>query len=102
MNEELIKYKFLLNNPKHPKGDFYVNIPLYVNNNKYDEYVNLDKDPTKTIIDRGNFNPFYIELGFFSSIKTAGSDDIDTENSNYENSETIYNKSKTYQITINK
>jgi len=105
MQDKIITYKIFLNkkndeNYKNPK-DFYVNIPIYLNFNKYDEYINVDKDKSTKILQKNNFNPFYIELGFFSSIKAIIASG-QTNTNIYSNTETIYEKSKIYQLTINK
>ena len=113
MENEIIKYRLHLDIGKQgysqPNGsfsgqnggDYYVNIPLYLNNNKYDEYINIDKDKTTTLIDRNNFNPYFIELGFFSSIKTTNSSGKTSVNI-YTPNEIIYEKSKLFNLTINR
>ena len=113
MEEEIIKHKIFLdireNGIRQPNGtfsgqnasDFYINIPLYLSFNKYDDYINVDKDKSTVIIDRNNFNPFFIELGFFGSIK-ATSESGQTNTNIYAKTDTIYEKSKIYQIEINK
>ena len=113
MEDEVIKHKIFLdsrdNGIRQPNGtfsgqnasDYYLNIPLYLSFTKFDDYINIDKDNKTVSIDRNNFNPFYIELGFFGSIK-ATSTSGETNLNSYSQTETIYEKSKIYQITINK
>lgn len=111
MLNEILKYQLFVNKRKdgfiQPNGilsgqntsDFYINIPLYLNYKTYDEYINIDRDKTTIVIQRQKINPFFIELGFFSSIKATGH----SGNTNtYSEQEIIYEKSKDYQITINK
>lgn len=113
MKTDLINLKIFLNKDKNgirqPNGtfsgqnasDFFLNVPLYINFNKYDEYINIDRDKSTTDIKRNNFNPFYIELGFFSSIKATSSTG-QTNSNEYTPTETIIDKSKFYKININK
>lgn len=113
MEDSEIKYRIFLNKRENgisqPNGtfsgqnasDFYINIPLYLNFIKYDEYINIDRDKSTISIDRNNFNPFFIELGFFSGIK-ATSTSGQTSTNVYLQTETIYDKSTLYNITINK
>jgi len=113
MENNTIKFRLFLDKRKNgipqPGGtfseqnsnDFFVNIPLYVNYSKFDDYINIEKDKNTSIIQRGNFNPFFIELGFFSEIK-ATSTTGQTSTNSYLKTETIYDKSKLYNITINK
>jgi hypothetical protein len=113
MQEEVVKYKILLdkrdNGIPQPNGtfdnqnssDYHISIPLYKSFTKYDSYITIDKDKTTTIIERSNFNPFFIELGFFTSIKATSTSGQTTVNSYFDN-ETIYTKSNFYNIKINK
>ncbi len=111
MLNEIIKYRIFVN--KRPDGfiqpngilsgqntsDFYLNIPVNLTYKTYDEYINVDKDKTIMVFQRQEINPFFIELGFFSSIKATGH----SGNTNsYLKEETIYEKSKDFNITINR
>jgi len=113
MEDNVIKFRLFLdkreNGIPQPNGtfseqnssDFFVNIPVYLTYSKFDDYINIDRDKSTSIIERGDFNPFFIELGFFSTIKATnltGQTSINT----YLPTETIYDKSKLYNITINK
>jgi len=112
MEDELIKYKLFVdkrtNGIVQPNGtfsgqnsnDFFINIPLYRSFNKYDEYVNIEKDKTTTIINRQQINPFFLELGFFETIKATNPTGQTMQN-NYTEQETIYGKSSLYNIKIN-
>lgn len=113
MEDLVIKHKIFLgkrdNGIPQPNGtfsgqnasDFYINIPLSSSYVKYDEYINVEKDKSIEIINRNNFNPFFIELGFFSGIKATTSTGQTSINT-YSPTETIYEKSKIYNLKINK
>lgn len=113
MEDLVIRHRIFLNKRDNgipqPNGtfsgqnasDYYINIPLNLSYIKYDEYINIEKDKSTEILDRNNFNPFFIELGFFSGIK-ATSASGQTSINTYSQTETIYEKSKIYNITINK
>ncbi len=82
-------------------SDYYINIPISKTNKKFDDYINVEKDPFKTYIPRPNFNPYFIELSFFESIKafsTTGNTYVSVSNP-FEN---VEDKAKLYNITINK
>ena len=57
--------------------DFYVNVPLY-RNFKIEEYVDTQKDSGVSVMDRQEFNPYFLEFGFFDTIQrnvvNAGND----------------------------
>jgi hypothetical protein len=106
METNILKCKIFLN--KKPGGiaqpngslsdqnhsDFYINIPIIRSHKKFDDYINVEKDPLRTIITRQNINPYFFEFAFFETIKEIKS----TGNIN----ENIEEKSKLYNITINK
>lgn len=111
MTNEILQYQLFVNKRKdgfvQPNGilsgqntsDFYINVPIYLSYKTHDEYINIDRDKTTTIINRQNINPFFIELGFFGSIKATGH----SGNTNsYSENEIISEKSKKFNITINK
>lgn len=76
------------------ESDFYINIPLTRTYKKFDDYVNVDKDPFRTIINRQQINPYFIELNFFETIKQISG--------TTEPYESIESKAETFKITINK
>lgn len=81
--------------------DYFINIPITRTYKKFGDYINVEKDPFRTTIDRQSFNPYFIELSFFESIKAisnTGNTMITITNSN----ENIEEKSSLYSIIINK
>ncbi len=82
-------------------GDFYINIPLTRTYKKFDDYINVEKDKSKSIILRQNFNPYFIELSFFETIK-AISNTGDTFVSVSNPQESVEQKAKLFNITLNK
>ena len=105
--EEVFRYKVRLNvNPgggiKTSTGlvansydkDFFITLPIYKTED-LEGYVDVEKDPLKTVVNRQLINPYFIELGFFENIKSVLSG----------NSEARFNveeKSEKYGIAINK
>lgn len=81
--------------------DFHINIPLYRTYKKFDDYINIDKDPFRTKIERQNFNPFFIELGFFETIKSTGASGLTTDMNVYTVDETIHTKVKLFDLNVN-
>ena len=63
---------------------------------RFDEYVEVTLDPSRTEIQRQEFNPFFMEFGFFNTINKVG-EDTDLPR----NEKSIKGKSKRYDITIN-
>lgn len=53
-------------------SDFFVNINLNKRFKLFDDYVDVQKDPFRTEMDRQFINPWFIEFGFFESIAYAG------------------------------
>jgi hypothetical protein len=105
--KEFKKYKIRLN--KIPGGsimrsdgtlstsydkDFYITIPvfksLYVNN-----YVDVEIDPLRLVVERQEFNPYFIELDFFQNIESVLKENTTGINS-------VEDKSDRYGIDINK
>lgn len=76
------------------ENDFYINIPLTRTYKKFDDYINIEKDPLKTIITRQQINPYFIELNFFETIKQISG--------TTESFESINTKADTFKIIINK
>ena len=76
--------------------DFYITVALFKDNKLVNEYIDIGLDPTRTKIERQEFNPFFMELGFFNTINKIGSeDDLSTDESS------LIGKAKKYNITIN-
>lgn len=48
------------------ENDFYINLPIYKTNRSY-EYVDLKIDDTTHSVERQQFNPYFIEYGFFGT-----------------------------------
>jgi hypothetical protein len=77
--------------------EYYVTVPLYKTFDGHEDYVNIYIDPSKVIMPRQQFNPFFIELGFFNSIRGI------TDNGKYgKKSEIVEEKVKFFDIKINK
>ena len=77
-------YGFVLNNgnvSQTPQSDFYV--PVLLNRTgKYYEYVDVQYDNQVFFVERQEFNPYFIELGFFDTIKEiyiSGASDLNTQ-----------------------
>lgn len=82
-------------------NDSYINVPLTRTYKKVGDYINVDKSPFKTYVKRQNVNPYFVELSFFETIRTI-SNTGNTFISIVDPSESIEEKAKLYQITINK
>ena len=64
-------YGFVLNNnavSQNPPNDFYVPVLLNRTSKAY-EYVDVQDDNQVFFVERQEFNPYFIELGFFDTIK---------------------------------
>lgn len=48
--------------------DFYINVPLF-RNQRIEEYVDVQKERNIYVMERQDFNPYYLEFGFFDTIK---------------------------------
>lgn len=77
----------------HNSSDFYINMPITRKYKRFDDYVNIDKDPFKTKIERQNINPLFLELAFFETIKSISGGTPE---------ESIEQKSHAFNIIINK
>lgn len=75
-------------------SDYYINIPIKRTIKKFDDYINVEKDPLRVKINRQQINPYFIELAFFETIKSFESTGAIHDN--------IEEKSKTFNIKINK
>ena len=113
METNILRFKIFLD--KRPNGivrsnnvlsqtnttDFYINIPITKTYKKVDDYINVDKSPLRTYVKRQNFNPYFIELSFFETIKgisNSGNTSIIISNVQ----ENVEQKSQLFNITINK
>ncbi len=75
-------------------NDFYINIPITKTYKKVNDYVNIEKDPFKTSVQRQKVNPYFIEFAFFETIgqiKTGATPSYNIED-----------KTKLFNIFINK
>lgn len=81
--------------------DYFINIPIQRTIKKFDDYIQIDKDSFKTSIQRQNFNPFFIELSFFETIKSTGTSGLTIDLSTYKDTEKIVTKANIYDIKIN-
>lgn len=84
MKDNKLKVKIYLD--KRPEGvvqpdgtygtqnvsDYYVNINLTREINIIDEFIQVEIDPYKTQMERQKVNPWFVEFGFFESLKTTG------------------------------
>lgn len=112
-NNELIKVKLFID--KRPQGilqpsgtyatinhsDFFINIPLKSSYKKFEDYISIDKDVFQTKLNRQEFNPYFIELGFFETIQQlslSASSITYTTNVN----EIVESKCDIYNISINR
>lgn len=110
-NEDIYSVKLYLENTSNnltkkesgiTSSNFFLNIPLVKTGKKIEDYINIEKDPFKTQMERQNINPLFIEFSFFNTIQSISkSDDINilsfTNDYNF-----IETKADKYQIQINK
>lgn len=83
-------------------NDYYINVKLNRKIKIFDDYVDIQKDPFRTEMDRQNINPWFIEFGFFESITYAG---ITGKTNDYKvvlESQDIVKKAKIFSIDINR
>lgn len=81
---------------KQNHSDWYINVNLCSESKLVDEYIHTYMDPFKTVMTRQLINPYFIEFGFFETVKSFSSS---TDTSVYSNIET---KAPLYGIEINK
>lgn len=84
--------------------DYYVNVPLINEYHLYDDYVDVQRDPLRVDMQRQLINPWFIELGFFESVKTTGITGA-TSNNNHvlvPANQNLIRKAENFSITINK
>jgi hypothetical protein len=79
------------------KTDFYITVNLSRKAKLFEDYIDVFKDSTRFKIERQEINPYYIELGFFSTINK-----IEVDESSYEAKKTsLKSKAELNNITIN-
>lgn len=83
-------------------NDFYINIRLNRKIKVFDDYVDIQKDPFKTEMDRQNINPWFVEFGFFESITYVGMTGKTNDYKIVPDSEDIIKKAKIFSIDINR
>jgi len=77
--------------------DWYIIIPFVTENKIINDYIQIYLDPFKTTMERQLVNPYFMDYGFFETIKSFSSS---TENVGSDLF--IKTKSKVYNIDINK
>lgn len=84
--------------------DYFININLNKKTKIIDEYIDVQKDPTRVDMQRQLINPSFIEYGFFESIRTTGISGTSSNNYNIlvPSTENIIKKAEIFSITINK
>lgn len=84
MKDNTLKIKLFLE--KRPNGivqpsgtlgtqnvkDYWVNVNLTREYGIIDEYIDIEMDPYRAVLEKQNVNPWFVEFGFFESIKTTG------------------------------
>ena len=74
--------------------DFFITLPIYKTQD-IEGYVEVEKDPLKTVVNRQLINPYFIELGFFENINSVLSGSSQAKFN-------VEEKSQKYGIDINK
>jgi len=82
---------------KKNNKDWYVTIPFISTNKIVDDYVQIYMDPFRSIIERQLVNPYFVDYGFFETVKSYSST-TETVGSDL----FIETKAKVYNIDINK
>lgn len=85
-------------------NDFYVNIPLKREIKVFDKYIDVQRDPLRLDMQRQLINPWFIELGFFNSIKSTGITGTSSNNYNIlvPSVQNLIKKAEIFSITINR
>lgn len=83
-------------------NDYYVNINLNRKLKIFDDYIDIQKDPFRTEMDRQNINPWFVEFGFFESITYAGISGKTRDYKVVTESQDIIKKAKIFSIDINR
>lgn len=79
--------------------DWHINIPFTKTNKVVEDYVHVYMDPFTTTLTRQLVNPYFMEFGFFETVKSYSGTTDNFIDINYLN---IDLKSKLYNIQINK
>lgn len=84
--------------------DYFVNIPIVRKYKLMDDYVDIQLDPLRVDMQRQLINPWFIEFGFFESIRSTGITGATSTNYNIlvPSTENIIKKAEIFSITINK
>ena len=84
--------------------DYYVNLNLNREIRIIDEYIDIQKDPLRVDMQRQFINPWFIEYGFFESIRSTGITGTSSNNYNVlvPTTENLIKKAEIFSITINK
>lgn len=89
MNDEVELFFGVLNSDKVVRAyndkDFFLNIPLY-KTFKIEEYIDVKQQENIETVERQQFNPYFIELGFFDSVirnKVNHGNELTLEQVNY-------------------
>jgi len=82
---------------KKNNKDWYITIPFVTTNKIINDYIQIYMDPFRSIMERQMVNPYFMDYGFFETIKSFSSS---TQNANSDLF--IETKSKVYNIDINK
>jgi len=82
---------------KKNNKDWYITIPFISTNKIVDDYVQVYMDPFKSIIERQLINPFFMDYGFFETVKSYSSNTQSTDSYLF-----IETKAKVFNIDINK
>lgn len=84
--------------------DYYVNINLNRNFKLIEPYVDIQLDPLRVDMQRQLINPWFIEFGFFESIKTTGITGKTSNNLNVlvPSIQNLIKKADNFSITINR
>ncbi len=86
------------------QNDYFINLNLIRKYKLYDDYVDIQLDPLRVNMQRQLINPWFIEFGFFESIRSTGITGNSSTNYNVlvPSSENIIKKAEIFSITINK
>lgn len=86
------------------KNDYYINLNLIRKFKIHDSYVDVQLDPLRVNMQRQLINPWFIEFGFFESIRSTGITGSTSTNYNVlvPSVENIIKKAEIFSITINK
>lgn len=85
-------------------NDYYINLPLVRKMKLVDEYIDVQIDPLRVDMQRQLINPWFIEFGFFESIRSTGITGTSLNNYNVlvPTTENLIKKAEIFSITINK